>query len=117
MKIELPFNKFDISFATTFCCVYSLVSDLSQNFCPFLYRCAKLLKRCIVAFVISLRMVKDSPGIVVVLSCKRLKDRRGSKLCLGESNMKSECCGGGVGGTGASYARGTGFKFRFVCEE
>jgi hypothetical protein len=85
---------------------------------PFLYRCAKLLNRCIVAVVISLRMVKGSPGIVVVLNCNRLKDRhRGSNLCLGESNMKTECCGDGVGGTPASYARGTGFKFRFVYEE
>ena len=42
---------------------------------------------------------------------------RNSPLCLGESNMKSECCGGGMGGTLASYARGTKFKFRFVYEE
>jgi len=53
------------------------------------------------------------------LSCDRVKDRhRGSKLVtLGESNMKSECCGGGVGGTLASYARGTRFKFRFLYKE
>ena len=48
---------------------------------PYLYRCANLLKRCIVAVVISLQMVKDSPDIVVVFSCGRVKDRhRGSKL-------------------------------------
>ena len=48
---------------------------------PFLYRCANLLKPCVVALAISLQMVKHSPDIVVFLSCDRVKDRhRGSKL-------------------------------------
>ena len=57
----------------------------------FLYRCANLLKRCIVAVVISLRMVKDSPDIVVVFSCDRVRDlHRGSKLVTVSGRVEYE---------------------------